>query len=259
MAAGPAFGNRGGMTAVASIAQRAVLTVPEEEAKALSDDIGAQLARLPLTIPDTDTYRLAKESLPLLKRAEDTVVAFFKDIKAAANAAHKAITSKEAAQLKPITDARTRVSGLIYAFEQEQDRLRRERERKVAEDEKRRRETDALEQAAALAHDSPEMAEQIVDEAIAAPAPVVVLPSTSLDVAGVSTRENWQFVYAGGSAGQKWKDLTDEQRKRVLQFIPRDYLMPDEAAIGKVVKAMKSGTKIPGVQAYDAGTIVVRG
>jgi hypothetical protein len=234
-------------------------TPDEAQTQALAIDIQAQLANLPVAIVDDATYRRAKESLPLLKRAEDKVVDFFKDIKASASRAHRAICSKENEQLLPIKGARQRVSSLIYSYEQEQERLRRERELKAQEDERRRREETALAEAEAMSVHSPELAEQILEQELAAPAPIVSLPSSRADVAGVSTRENWQFVFVGGSPGQKWKDLDDATRKRVMALLPREYLIPDEAAIGKVVKALKSGTKIPGIQAYDAGTIAVRG
>jgi hypothetical protein len=212
-----------------------------------------------MAISSPEDYRKAKESLPLLKRAEDRVVLFFRDIKDAAFQAHRRITAKEMESLGPIKQARQRMSTLIYGWEREQDRIRREAEQRAADEERKRREDAALAEAAAIASSSPEVAEQILMQEIAAPAPVVILPSTKVDVSGVTMRENWTFVYNGGSPGQKWKDLTDEQRKRVIALIPREYLMPDESAIGRVVKAMKSGTKIPGLQAFDAGTIAVRG
>lgn len=232
---------------------------PQEE-QALTADITTQLGQLPTVIDSPETYRRAKESLPILKRAEDKVTGFFRDIKAAAFNAHRLITTKEAEQLRPIKDARQRISTLIFSHEREQDRIRRERERQAQEEERKRQEAAALEEADMLAEQgAPEMADQVLEQAIAAPAPIVALPSTAVDVSGVSIRENWQFVYSGGSPGQKWKDLTDEQRKRVLALLPREYLMPDEAAIGRVVKALKSSAKIPGVQAWDAGTVAVRG
>lgn len=235
------------------------VTIPEAEAQALSADVQLQLSALPTAITDPDTYRKAKESLPLLKRAEDKVTAFFKDMKTQADKAHKAIVAKEREQLSPIAQARQKLSALIYGYEREQDRIRRENEQRAADEERKRREAEAIAQAEALSRQSPELADMVLEEAIAAPAPVVALPSTAVDVSGVSIRENWQYVYAGGSPGQKWKDLTDEQRKRVLALLPREYLIPDESALGKIVKALKSGTKIPGIQAYDAGTVAVRG
>jgi hypothetical protein len=233
--------------------------VPDDQVRALSTDIQAQLSQLPTVIDSPETYRKAKESLPVLKRAEDKVVDFFRSIKDAAFKAHRAITAKETEQLDPIKRARTRLASLIYDYEREQDRLRREAEQQAADEERRRREDEALKAAEAIAPSSPEVAEQILQQEIEAPAPVVALPSTRVEVSGVSIRENWSFTYVGASPGQKWKDLTDEQRKRVLSLLPREMLVPDESAIGRVVKAMKSGTKIPGVQAYDAGTVAVRG
>lgn len=236
-----------------------IIEVPEAESRALSTDIQSQLAQLPTVIDTPETYRKAKESLPILKRAEDKVTAFFKDIKDAAFRAHRAITTKETEQLAPIRKARTDISNLIYSYEREQERVRREAEQKAAEEERRRREDEALRAAAAAAETSAEVAEQILEQEIAAPAPVVILPSRSVEVIGVTARENWQFKYVGCATGQRWKDLTDEQRKRIMSMLPREFLVPDESAIGRVVKAMKSGTRIPGVEVYDAGTIAVRG
>lgn len=234
---------------------------PDEAAtQALSADIHAQLAQLPTSIPDVATCLKAKESLLVLKRAEDKVTGFFKDIKDAAFKAHKAITTKETESLKPIKDARQRLSGLIYGFEQEQDRIRRQREREIAENERRRREAEALEQAQeATTHGSPEMAEQILEQAIAAPPPVVTLPTTATRVTGVSSIANWQWRFAGCGTEATWESLSTDDRARILALLPREYLRPDEKAITKVVKALKGGTNIPGVDVFDAGTVMVRG
>ena len=257
------------MTPVDDLVRRATFDVPEKEQQALESDIQAQLASLPTVITDEDTYAAAKTFLPKLKQAEDKVLAFFncdgdgnkeKGIKPLAYRVWKGICDKEGAALKPIKAARDRLAGLIYAWEQELQRLRREQELAESKRLQEQQQAQALEEAIALNDaGAVEMAEQVVEQAIAAPAPVVVLPSKAVRVDGVSIRENWTFAYEGASAGQRWKDLTDDQRKRVLQFIPREYLVPDEGAIGKVVKAMKSGARIPGVRAYDAGTVVVRG
>ena len=246
-------------TRVGELLPKQAFDVPEPERQALASDIQAQLGSLPTVIGDDETYRKAKESLPLLKRAEDRVVGFFRDIKDAANKAHKAITTKEAEQLKPIKDARQRISSLIYGYEQEQTRVRRAAELEAARIEQERQQAAALEEAAAISDLSPEMAEQIVEQAIAAPAPVIVLPSQAVDVAGVSITANWQFKYEGCAAGVEFDKLPDEDRQRVMRLLPREYLRPDEKALGKVVKALKGGTRIPGIQAYDAGTVRVRG
>ena len=97
-------------TKVGELVQR--FDVPEQERQALASDIKAQLDLLPKEIPNIETYRTVVESLPLLKRAEDRVVLFFRDMKDAAHKAHKLITTKESAQLAPIVAARGRLSQL---------------------------------------------------------------------------------------------------------------------------------------------------
>lgn len=234
---------------------------PDEAAtQALSADIHAQLAQLPTAIGDVETCRKAKESLLVLKKAEDRVVGFFRDIKDAAFKAHKAITTKETEQLRPIKDARQRLSQLIYRFEDDQARRRREEERRIAEEEQQRRHAAALEEAQELAtHGSPEMAEQVLEQAIAAPPPVITLPTTATKVAGVSSIANWQWRFDGCATGLTWDQLEQADRNRLLALLPREYLRPDDKAITKVVKALRGGTSIAGVQVFDAGTVQVRG
>lgn len=238
-----------------------MVAVPDEaETRALGADITAQLANLPTAIADQATYIRAKESLPLLKRAEDKVVGFFRDMKKAASDAHRTICAKEKEQLDPIARARQHVSGLIYGWERKQERQRREREREAAEAERRRQEVEALEAAADLqAQGAIEMAEQVIEQAIAAPAPVVALPSTNVTVSGVSTVANWQWRFTGCATGVEWDKLAVADQQRIMTLLPAEYHRPDEKAIGKVVKALKGGTRIAGIEAFDAGTVRVRG
>jgi len=235
---------------------------PKEE-QALTADVTAQLANLPTVIDNPETYRRVVESLPLLKRAEDKVTAFFKDIKDAANKAHKAITAKESEQLRPIVAARQRLSQLKYGYEQEQNRIKVENERLAAEHERQRREAAALEEADAIAAASPELAEHILQEAITAPPPVVVLPSVTaaVEVAGVGkSKPRWVWRYQGAPDHETpWKKLDPALRKRLMALIARDYLMPDESAIGKIVTATDGNVKIPGIEVYDIGSTTVRG
>ena len=100
-------------TRVSELLPKPAFDVPEPERQALASDIQAQLASLPTTIPDIDTYRRVVESLPLLKKAEDKVVGFFKDMKQRAYEAHKAITTKEAEQLKSMPPILKAILGII--------------------------------------------------------------------------------------------------------------------------------------------------
>lgn len=248
------------MTPVDDLVRRATFDVPEKEQQALESDIQAQLAGLPTVITDQDTYAAAKAFLPRLKQAEDKVLLFFRDIKDAAFKAHKAITAKESEHLKPIKTARDRLSRLIYDYERELDRLRREQELIESKRLQEQQQAQALEEAVALSDaGAVEMAEQVVEQAIAVPAPVVVLPSPAVAVQGVSIAQNWQWKFAGCGSGLSWDQLSQEERERVLRFLPREHMRPDDKAITKIVKAMRGGTRIPGIEVFDAGSVRVRG
>lgn len=60
-------------------------------------------------------------------------------------------------------------------------------------------------------------------------------------VAGLSMRENWSFRIVDASK------------------LPREYLVPDEAAIRSTVKGLKGRTNIPGVEVYRDDTVAGTG
>ena len=239
--------------------------VPEAEALALAQAVEAQLATLPteLRVTDLDTYQKVKASLPVLKRAEDGWTRLYDPIKAFFYKKWKKECDEEAAKVKPLQQVRQAWQRELYRFEQEQDRLKRERERALAEAERQRLEDQALAEAAALEAHAPEMAAQIVAQAIAAPPPTVVLPSVTaaVDVKGVGkSRPRWVWRYAGAADHETpWHKLTPEARQRIMTLLPREYLMPNESAISRVVTGMDGNVKIPGVEVFDIGSTAVRG
>lgn len=85
--------------------------------------------------------------------------------------------------------------------------------------------------------------EKAIEKAVETNTPVVV---TMVDapvvpkVDGLSSRKNWKFK------------ITDATK------LPREYLMPDEKAIGAVVRALKDKTKIEGVEVYFDETLIKR-
>lgn len=253
-------------TKVSEVVKQITFDVPEQETKALSTEVQRQLASIPTKVIDLETCRRAKESLPLLKKAEDHVILFFRDIKDAAFKAHRAITAKEAEQLKPIQDLRKILNGEVYRFEQAEQRRREDDARRIAEEERQRLQVQALEEAAALSETAPEMAEQILEQAIAAPLPTVVLADTTVEVKGVSSQANYRWHFVGTVPNElgetvSWKKLTDDQQARIRSLIPREYLVPDESSITKIVKAMgpTASKLVPGISVFDAGTIRTRG
>jgi len=125
---------------------------------------------------------------------------------------------------------------------EELERQAREAERKAREkaDEERRqaeaaaaagRAEEAAKMRAAAAERERKAAEQAAERreaaaAVVAPTVVVEVPK----VAGHSVIETWGFAVVDAN------------------LIPREYLMPDEDRIGKVVRALKATTNIPGIK-----------
>lgn len=208
-----------------------------------------------------------KESLALVERAkqiqvltiEDRVVAaefgkrvagaykwfkeFIEPMKRKAAEAHKEICNQENSVCEPLEEAKRYLSSQIGAFDQEQEKLRRAEEarlqeeaRVVAEAESRRAAAEqALTDAIALeAVGDSKGAEAVLNNPVPQPVfvPPVVVPKQTPKTAGVSTAQNWKFR------------ITD------VNLIPREYMQPNEVAIGQVVRALKNKTVIPGVEIY---------
>jgi hypothetical protein len=97
----------------------------------------------------------------------------------------------------------------------------------------------------------PEIAEQIMQQAIHTPAPAITIRTALPQTAGVSTRENWKWRPVGGD--------TPQARARALALLPRDFLEISEVKLNAYARAHKGGAKLPGIEFYDAGSVTVRG
>jgi len=115
-----------------------------------------------------------------------------------------------------------------------------EAQRKVLQDEADRQHDDlTIAHAEQLQKTGDEAGAELVLEAGAQSKPVVAITdSAPPKVAGLSFRKGWDF------------ELVDATGKVVEDspLLPREYLMPNETAIGKVVAALGDKAKIPGVR-----------
>lgn len=227
-----------------------------------------------LTITAPDQYERAGELLKTvkgaLKQIEDQRTSITKPI----NESLRNANAHAKAAAAPFEDAERRIKSAMIVYSDEQDRIRREAQRRADEEASRERERLAA-QAAETARKAREKADQerraaeaaanegriedaarhaakadgieeratekvgaIEERAAEAVAPVVQLDSGK--VAGTSKRELWKF------------EVTNENA------VPREYLMVDEVKIGGVVRALKGGTKIPGVRVYPVTTLASR-
>lgn len=168
-----------------------------------------------------------------------TVEAFFKPLKQLAHQLHASLCAREKSLLAPLRDLDDRTRGAMSAFKVAQDRERRQREHAIAEEQRRDREARAVAEAATLERAGEHsMAAAVVAEAIAAPAPVVVLPDVTKTIADLSFRRVWKWRYAGND------------RARAMALLPRDYLSPDDVKIGAYARTMKESANLPGIEFY---------
>lgn len=214
----------------------------EIEVKALTTVESAKLIVVTSADTRTQAAELGRNIAALDKEAEE----WFAPMKRLAAQAHKEICAKENAVRKPLDEAKRYLSGQIGKFDQEQERLRREEEARLQEEARKAAQAGADRLAAEQAIQDAIELEQAGDtkgaEAVLnnpAPVPVYVPPvvvrSSVPRVEGVSSAQVWKFR------------ITDVNK------IPREYMIPDEKVIGQIVRAMKSKTAIPGVEAYPDG------
>jgi len=201
-------------------------------------------------ITDTATLQQAvidREQLgELMTRVKD----FFAPLKRMADELHKALCAREREILSPllVLDAAKRDGMSLY--KREQDRIRQQREREEAE---RLRRADEARAAAEAAHHEKAgdhaLAAAVLEEAIAAPAPIVTHPDVTKAVVGLKFRTTWHWRYAGGP-----NDITQTPARiveRTMQQIPREYLCVDEPRLAALCRASKGTIKIPGIEFYS--------
>lgn len=161
---------------------------------------------------------------------------------AKANALHKSLLADKKKLTDPLERAKKagREKVAEYLYQEDQKRLAAERAKQLADEKAKREAEKAVDKAHELIQKGQDAkAEVVVDkatekiEAIKAAAPVV----PEKPVADFSLRETWEF------------EVTD------AALVPRKYLIVDEVTIGKIVRAMKHQTDIPGISAYPKHSV----
>jgi hypothetical protein len=191
-------------------------------------------------IADRDQYLKAAA---LRGSIRDAVKYFTELYKPRIDEAMKHVTNLRADRdkfLDPLNGAQKHLGDLLSAYDDEQYRLKLERE--AAERRKQQAEEAEKAQLAKLAEEmgNADLAEEIL-ERIPEPQAVIVKDTPTAKETGVSFREDWKFRVVDPKA------------------IPREYLMIDEVKIGKVVRALKSASNIAGIEVYSVKIPVQRG
>ena len=182
------------MHTVADLAKH-IVPFKSQDDTAITQDITVSVARThTLVVRDDATLQQAGEYLKGYADLAKRIEGWFADDIAKAFSLHRSLTTKRKQALDAIQIEVARLKGSLGAnvTAQEADRRRREVEAQAEaqrlEDERIAREAAMLESAG-----QPELAAAVLDEHLAAPAAVVVLPSTTPRVAGVSTVERYEY------------------------------------------------------------------
>jgi hypothetical protein len=225
------------MTPVTTLAQS---TIVLRDSKPIDDRVTVSVAQTTaVTVTDARSYALAGEHLQGLAALEKEIEAYFRDDKGRAYALWQSQCKKEKAALTLVQAAGQRLRGERQAWKAEQDRLLREAEQQAARQAQQQEQARLLAEAALLEEQhQPELAAAIVEEAISAPAPVVVLPSVVPKDMPKRTLYKWRVVNAA--------------------MVPRDYLVLDETRLTRYAAAMKGAARVPGIQFYTEEIDVVR-
>jgi hypothetical protein len=164
---------------------------------------------------------------------------------------HRMICLRRDEVLDPLTAFERAARENRLTLEREEARQRRAEEQRLAEI-ARREEQERLQREAELLEQrgEPELAAVVLEQAVHAPPPVITIASTLPATKGVSSRANWKWRPIGGDSAAG--------RARAEKLVPREFLELSDRKLTAHAKAHGASARVPGVEFYDAGSVVVR-
>lgn len=247
-------------------------TINNPEAIQLADQARGILAQAAaVSITNVEQYTGVADQLKIIKAKQKEVDGMRVKMKAPALETCRQIDAFFKGPLDFLSDAEKSYKTAMVAFDNEQERMRREQQRKV--DEAARKEREMLEQKAREAREKAEReAAELRRQAEAAAAAGRAEEAAKLASKATKTIDKADAKAEGleQSAMQvvtptvvmdapKVSGIT----KRVVWFarvvnpnlLPREYLVPNEKALDGIAKATKGEIQIPGVEFYSENLI----
>lgn len=187
-------------------------------------------------------YENAAEYLKTCKLLEKEIAEFMSPIVRAAHEAHKAAKERENSLIGPIREASLKVSRVMGAFREEAERQLRIEQQIALERARAEQQAAVADYADSLAAEGMETEAQAVLKAVPAiEIEHVQVANNVPHVKGTSARKTWKFEIVNSAA------------------IPRQFLIPDERAIGALVRAQGAECNIPGVRVWAETIVSARG
>jgi cell division septum initiation protein DivIVA len=200
-----------------------------------------------LEVTDKASADRASEIIVAGKKLIKAIKDYFDPMKKAADEAKRRILETERQELSKIEPIVSELSAKVSRWLADEERRRREAEeaRRQAELERLRLEAELevkAREAEQIKNESERrrVEDRIIAEVARREAELEPIPDVPVAAKadGVNLRDNWTF------------EIVDES------LIPREYLIPDEVKIRKVVIALKDKTNIPGIKAVNRPIIV---
>ena len=203
-----------------------------------------------ITVRSADDRNDAMEFLRAVKGANKRATEFFGPIVDAAHKAWKQTTASRASILDPLEAAEKRVKATVSDYDQEQERIRQEEQRRLQAiaDETARKERERLEKQAAKLK-TPEKREAKLEEAAAVIAPVVQIAEPEKQK-GESTQQRWKMK------------LTDKAALIAAaasgNALAASLLVYDESAGNRIAPSLNDAITPPGVARYSVSVLAVK-
>ena len=198
---------------------------------------------LGLTIVDQATYDKAVAARTRAKQFIKDATDFWDSIIAPARAHYQNLLDKKKAAIGPVENGVAVINRAIIGWDNDQERLRREAQRKIEEEARRKAQEERIEEAvhAEQLGASPELIDTILDTPTV-PVKLEKAAPTYQKSSQVVTRSNWKA------------EVTDFAE--LVKFVAAnptfiELLMPNQSAINALAKAQKGSMTIPGLHAYD--------
>ena len=183
-----------------------------------------------LVVTTAQEYAATGEKVSTIRGLEKALEAEYKEHPVIIEAKRLQVIKGDLA--RHLEDARKYAKCLMMDWEDKQEAARVAEENRLQAIAKKQAEDEAIAQAQ-VAQDAGqhEEAEAIISEPVAVP--IVVIPKAVVKVAGHTRRMVPKFRIINSA------------------IIPRQYLMPNEVAIGGVIRSLKGAANIPGIEYYE--------
>lgn len=201
-----------------------------------------------IVVNSPETYVAAAEALKAAKALQREIKEFFDPLKKAAKEAHHKLCESEKEKLAPLDAAIADIGKKLTAYDQEQERLRREEEARLRELAAKREEEARLMEAIELeAMGETAEANRIIDEP---PPPTIVrVEKATPQVSGVSFRASYRAEVT---------DLRALVRAVADGKVPLLAIVPSETFLNQQARAMKETLDYPGVAVIRDRTVTTR-